>query len=130
MSQIPLFQLGPKPANGEETKVCSSCDFRLPLDAFTTSSNYAQGRYHACKACVRDHAAVVRPFRAAGGFELLIQKQAGHCGICPSAEDLCVDVDHKVMRVRGLLCRKCNIMLAQLEKTDAVVRYLSGGYAS
>lgn len=124
MSQLPLFELGPKPTHGAATKTCSRCHNELDLEEFYSDRNYKHGVDHVCKHCTKQHDQVVRRFREMGLFEIQLRKQEGRCGICPSTEDLCVDVDHSLLQVRGLLCRKCNIMLGQLERVDAVVRYL------
>lgn len=129
--QLPLFALDPKPANGKPTKACSRCGFEQPVSAFSPSSTYRLGVYHLCKGCTKEHDAVVRIFRQDGGYELYFRLQGGRCGIetctrVPTDRDLCVDVDHWTMKVRGLLCSNCNVMLGQMEKTDAVVKYLLG----
>jgi len=47
-------------------------------------------------------------------YEELNNKQGGKCAICGNMTDidLCVDHDHKTNKVRGLLCNKCNVGLA------------------
>lgn len=57
-------------------------------------------------------------------FEALIERQDGLCGICHSELDLnsrysyAIDHDHKTLQIRGLLCHRCNIRLA-----NVTVRY-------
>jgi hypothetical protein len=41
--------------------------------------------------------------------------QAGRCAICPREGRLCVDHCHTRNRLRGLLCRKCNLGLGQFD---------------
>lgn len=43
--------------------------------------------------------------------ELLLRRQNGVCAICGDEGTLCIDHDHKTGKVRGLLCRRCNIGL-------------------
>ena len=57
-------------------------------------------------------------------FEALIERQDGLCGICHSELDLnsrysyAIDHDHKTLQIRGLLCHRCNVLLA-----NVTVRY-------
>lgn len=56
------------------------------------------------------HRKVVRELSAAD-YEALLALQGGGCAICgatPKTRRLHVDHDHKTMRVRGLLCHRCN----------------------
>jgi hypothetical protein len=63
----------------------------------------------------------------------LFEKQGGVCGICgtkstdANKEDtkLCVDHCHETGRVRGLLCRKCNLALQVVENTLFVQKAIS-----
>lgn len=41
--------------------------------------------------------------------------QKGRCKICGSTTDLCVDHCHEGKRVRGLLCRNCNLGLGNFK---------------
>jgi len=55
----------------------------------------------------------------------MIEKQNGKCAICEkdfnndflleSSKNACVDHDHQTGKVRGMLCRKCNIALPIVE---------------
>lgn len=62
-------------------------------------------------------------------YQALLARQHGHCAICPSTEDLVVDHCHDGGHVRGILCRKCNVLLGMagddVERLAAAVRYLS-----
>ena len=52
-------------------------------------------------------------------YLLMYAEQDGKCKLClrecSTLEFLCVDHDHKTGKVRGLLCRKCNIALGHFE---------------
>jgi hypothetical protein len=69
-------------------------------------------------------------------YNLMSNKQDGLCLICLNGPKgmLCVDHDHKTGKVRGLLCRSCNLMLGYA-KDDAfrlsrAVDYLNGRLSS
>jgi hypothetical protein len=47
-------------------------------------------------------------------YEDILARQNNACGICrrkPRKRRLCVDHDHRTRKIRGLLCRKCNMGL-------------------
>jgi hypothetical protein len=58
-------------------------------------------------------------------YELMLDEQAGVCAICkrenPSGERLSVDHDHTTNDVRGLLCRKCNAALGQVDDSVEIL---------
>jgi hypothetical protein len=74
-----------------------------------------------------------------GGYDALLRKQDGRCGICGSSENhrvgerFDVDHDHVTGRVRGLLCNPCNRAIAGLgdniEGVRAALAYLEAGDA-
>jgi recombination endonuclease VII len=44
-------------------------------------------------------------------YDELLEAQGGHCALCPATPKtrrLNLDHDHATMRVRGLLCHRCN----------------------
>lgn len=47
-------------------------------------------------------------------WEMLLMKQVGHCALCPLPAEV-VDHDHQSGQVRGLLCYRCNLLLAGLD---------------
>lgn len=47
--------------------------------------------------------------------------QGGHCALCPAVERLEVDHDHATGKVRGLLCRRCNLSLGHLREDVALL---------
>lgn len=52
----------------------------------------------------------------------LWESHAGQCAICDSKEHLCVDHDHKTGKIRGLLCRSCNLMLGNSRDQIEILR--------
>lgn len=64
-------------------------------------------------------------------YNLMLDEQDGRCAIChaePHHERLSVDHDHKTHEIRGLLCRKCNAALGQVNDSvkilSAMIAYL------
>lgn len=66
----------------------------------------------------------------AGVYDELLEAQGGVCAICgrpPKTRRLHLDHDHKTMRVRGLLCHRCNRALPvwiTVEWLEAAAEYL------
>lgn len=53
-------------------------------------------------------------------FTAMVASQSGQCAICKKVKELVVDHDHQSGRVRGLLCRRCNGLLAGLDDAEFV----------
>jgi hypothetical protein len=68
-------------------------------------------------------------------FDALSEKQGGVCAICGKADwngkGPCLDHDHITGKLRGLLCRNCNLALGIIADdpkiAQAMVDYLKGG---
>ncbi len=108
-------------------KQCKKCN----LSFLSTTSNH---KY--CDDCRGENGSLRKILRYdinASEYETLLLKQEGHCALCPE-EVSDVDHCHVTNRVRGLLCRKCNLTIALLEnRSDWVERareYLSGTSSS
>lgn len=110
------------PAAGEETQECETCGLELPLSQFPGLSYSPGYHYPYCKDCERRHQRVVR--QAKRDYAVLLAAQNGVCGICkepPEKRCLCVDHDHKTLRIRGLLCQNCNTALGKFRNDPAVL---------
>ena len=61
-------------------------------------------------------------------WQRLFNEQGGLCAVCREAPATCVDHDHETGRVRGLLCRTCNLGIGHLkddpERLESAARYL------
>jgi len=63
-------------------------------------------------------------------YQDLFDKQGGLCAICETFQERYLDIDHDhyTGKIRGLLCRACNIGIGHLQDSPAVVeaalRYL------
>jgi hypothetical protein len=60
-------------------------------------------------------------------WDELILKSEGLCGICSNgfknkSQDCNVDHNHKTGKVRGLLCQRCNMLLAGLEDKEFCIK--------
>jgi hypothetical protein len=65
-------------------------------------------------------------------YDRLFAQQRGACAICRErpAKTLCIDHCHATGKVRGLLCRRCNLGLGHLDDSptlvSAALAYLAG----
>jgi len=66
-------------------------------------------------------------------WKAIFQRQRGCCAICGKSQDklgykLQIDYDHNTGKVRGLLCRKCNMGIGMfgedVENINKAMRYL------
>lgn len=127
-------------------KTCKKCGVTKPLvTGFFRSTARIDGYAFYCKAC---DTAKAKAWRNRSGYhkkayeqavrnksrygitwteyQRLLEKQAGGCAICGviKLEDnkaLAIDHDHQTGKVRGLLCRKCNIGLGQLQDSKELL---------
>lgn len=66
-------------------------------------------------------------------FNKMNSRQHGKCLICgfKPTERLCVDHNHETGRIRGLLCKPCNLAISHFKESETILRkaiqYL-GGY--
>lgn len=64
-------------------------------------------------------------------FQKLKKQQKGRCAICHKRKQLCVDHNHKSRKIRGLLCRTCNLAIGfffdQIQLLEEAIRYLRDG---
>lgn len=58
--------------------------------------------------------------------------QAGRCLICDRVpgENLCIDHDHATGRIRGLLCKACNLAIGSLRDSPRLAARASQYLAS
>jgi hypothetical protein len=124
-------------------KTCNICHASKPLDAFSVLKKGADGRHPACKACRSDQSRAWyikkrdeilekrREWRKQSGayrrqaygmsneeFNSLVAAQNGRCAICfevPTGRGFHVDHCHRTGRIRGLLCRGCNLALGNMK---------------
>ena len=128
-------------------KTCNICHASKTLDAFSVLKKGADGRHPACKACRSSQSRAWynkkrheilekrREWRKQSGayrrqaygmsseeFTGLVSAQNGRCAICfeiPTGIGFHVDHCHRTGRIRGLLCRGCNLALGNMKDDPA-----------
>lgn len=118
------------------TKVCRDCGRELPAENFWKHGTTKDGLQSYCKECCykrrqthpshrrEAHLAYQRKHRygvSADDLAALVVACGNKCVIC-GGEWTDVDHDHETGRVRGLLCRKCNLALGHLDDDPERVR--------
>lgn len=77
---------------------------------------------HRKKTRLKNHGLVL------SDWDNLFALQGFKCGACsavdPGATDWCLDHDHKTGKVRGILCRSCNLALGHAKDDPAVLLLL------
>jgi hypothetical protein len=129
-----------------DRKICSACRADLPLTAFGKNRSAKDGLANQCLDCLKEsrrkwreanpglHRARHMKNRygiALDEYEAMVKLTGGRCPVCgqpPSpvfeaAFDL--DHDHLTGKVRGLLCRPCNLALGGARDDPAILRALA-----
>lgn len=128
-------------------KRCPRCTETKPLEDFSRSKRTADGHQYYCKPCAADakrascakHADKhkAREFRyrirkmygmAVEDLEQMLLDQEGRCAVCRDeialGDTAAVDHCHATGKVRGVLCRHCNIALGHLRDDPSRVASL------
>ena len=98
-------------------RLCKHCK-----ESFTPAS----GKQRWCKVCCPDITSTRRLQRygiSKKDWNTMFVEQDGKCKLCDRAPTR-VDHDHVTSIVRGLLCNRCNIALACVEKCDWIEKAL------
>lgn len=114
-------------------RVCLKCKQAKFVDDFHKAVGMTTGRSNTCKSCAAVVGRESRYRRVYGiteaEYQRLLAEQGGRCAICrtdranPNRDArFAVDHNHETKAVRGLLCLRCNVLLANaLEKTDVLL---------
>lgn len=109
----------------DETKKCRGCDEVKHISNFTKSKNSKSGYNNLCKECARKRTIYLKYNVTTQDIENMLELQKGKCIICEKIIDgintkgAFIDHDHKTGKVRGLLCRECNLLLGlAFDNTD------------
>ena len=120
----------------EQTKICTKCGIEKILDDFSTDKRQKYGRRPECRECSRngrrdyihdyyvtnkDKTKEIKrnsKIRRLYGLEKedyaeMVKSQDNKCAICKLEIEgnLCVDHCHTTGKVRGLLCKLCNLVV-------------------
>ena len=145
-----------EPRETEDGRHCSSCRRRKPKEQFPPNAGERDGLSCYCRDCVNRKAREqskkepTKQYRrrymreydlkkygmTIDDFETKVREQDGKCAIC--AEQLkfgtggcAVDHDHVSNRVRGLLCRLCNVGVGHFRENTVIlsqaIEYLTKG---
>ncbi len=101
----------------DQTKKCCRCRETKPISDFNKDKHQKDGLKGDCRACrvfIRRKTDLYRKYNMSlRQYEKLFEKQGECCAICGTHQSklktrLCVDHDHIINKVRGLLCVACN----------------------
>lgn len=122
-------------------RTCRKCG----ADRWILTRSAKQGEFYRCAPCngrlkaawLKRHPDKRREmdWRDKGYAGLTVEKfnamhaaQGGACACCKRKRPkLVVDHDHKTGRVRGLLCRRCNLLAQDADVLRAVIAYMERG---
>lgn len=128
-----------------DTKKCGKCGKEKLFDEFSKDKRGKYGLINACKECERNRFMEWRAKQTLTGekhrqriwklkkfgmslpeYDYYVSIQDGKCAICHCSDEtgeLCVDHDHATDKIRGMLCKKCNLAIGHLK--DSPVNALS-----
>lgn len=129
-------------------KTCSGCNKTQPINNFYKDKNRKDGHYVRCRSCQAQYS---RKYRARfpdkstdstikykygitlNQYKEKLHEQGYACSICQTKspggnkESFFIDHDHETNKVRGLLCRSCNLMIGHA-KDDTQLLATAIGY--
>lgn len=136
-----------KVKNPPSHKICGVCNLDKPIDEFGNWASKPDGKNSRCKACVNTYTksykldpvnrekAISSTIASTLGVsvdEILSLRAIQKCQCCGNASDriLEVDHDHQTGKIRGAICKKCNVALGwmgdTIESLRMYMRYLEG----
>ena len=132
-------------ADGE--KICSECKItKSILDFYKRGGRWSpETRHSVCKECTKARVKkrhLDNPKRTRNNdlkrnygitvedHSKMLENQGGVCAVCKKPGDgrwsqLCVDHDHTTGKVRELLCRRCNMILGQVNDSPLLLNDLA-----
>lgn len=142
-----LLAMGNEPVS-EGVKSCRDCGRTLPVQEFYAHRAQADGRLGICRDCSkarnvawrakpdnrrkwnrgRHKATTTRKHGLTGEeYERLYEgtPTCAGCGVADDGRTLAIDHCHDTGKVRGLLCRQCNLVLGNSRDNPLVLRALA-----
>lgn len=115
----------PRAADGN--KICRHCNVEKSESSFYRSYNNSNGFSARCKSCTLSLNRVGRWRRSYGitkeKYSELLKLQNNGCAICSGPMNpICIDHCHLTNKYRGLLCKKCNTGIGQLNDSPSLLR--------
>jgi hypothetical protein len=95
--------------NGQ--KQCGGCELSLPIESFWRDRRTSSGLNALCKKCDRNRKIKKEYKMNPADVTDQIAAQNGKCAACGMTRNLVIDHSHSTGKVRGLLCRGCNLAL-------------------
>lgn len=107
-------------------KKCSTCKRLKELEKFSKDATKKSGICSTCKECNKLAGLnfKLRSYKISlDDLEELLVKQDSSCAICKKKLDkFHIDHDHQTMKVRGLLCGKCNRGIGLLQDSKEILQ--------
>ena len=135
-----------EPHDTVPTKFCPRCATHKPLSGFHKNRAKPDGVQGYCRPCfvtlnsdyARRHPDWSRNTHLRKTFGItvadrqrIVDAQGGRCAICADLfegqyRSKCIDHDHETGQIRGILCRRCNIMLGHArDRVDILAAAIS-----
>lgn len=118
-------------------KLCPKCYIKKPLSEFNKDKNRKLGVRVYCKSCSKLNPEKRKQYNKTyqlkslygltnKGYEILKASQNNGCCICEeklnTSFDTHVDHNHKTGAIRGILCRKCNLLLGHAKNSTKILK--------
>ena len=129
-------------------KICIDCKEEKEIDDFYKHPTYTGGHYHRCKPChakismqwakdnpekrkKAERRATLKYYHnlSLEDYDTMLENQNGGCAICGKTQEkntdrrsLAVDHCHRINKIRGILCDKCNRGIGYLDDNPTIAR--------
>ena len=104
-----------KPAATDGSKRCTTCQLTKHVSEFRKNPRLSQGRHIYCKECEYILGLLPRYGLTREAYFSLVARANGRCECCrqelQGGRENAIDHDPHTGKVRGLLCRACNLLL-------------------